>query len=72
MRQSAGTPAISVQAYPSNNSSSVPGDAVAEIKTHLHHSCVGNYKMPESFRAFCKMVSLTAAKTSRIFVVSVA
>jgi hypothetical protein len=28
--------------------------------------------MPESFNAFCKMVSLTAAKTSRIFDVSVA
>lgn len=30
------------------------------------------HKMPESFRAFCKMVSLTAAKTSRTLVVSVA
>jgi hypothetical protein len=28
--------------------------------------------MPESFKAFCKMVSLTAANTSRMFVVSVA
>jgi len=28
--------------------------------------------MPESFRAFCKIVSLTAAKTSRMFDVSVA
>ena len=28
--------------------------------------------MPESFRAFCKMVSLTAAKTRRILDVSVA
>ena len=28
--------------------------------------------MPESFRAFCRMVSLTAAKTKRILVVSVA
>jgi hypothetical protein len=32
----------------------------------------GRYKMPESFRAFWRMVSLTAAKTSRIFDVSVA
>lgn len=28
--------------------------------------------MPESFSAFCKIVSLTAAKTKRIFEVSVA
>lgn len=28
--------------------------------------------MPESLRAFCNMVSLTAANTSRIFEVSVA
>jgi hypothetical protein len=28
--------------------------------------------MPESFKAFCNMVSLTAAKTRRIFDVSVA
>ena len=28
--------------------------------------------MPESFKAFCRMVSFTAAKTSLIFVVSVA
>lgn len=28
--------------------------------------------MPESLSAFCKMVSFTAAKTSRIFDVSVA
>lgn len=28
--------------------------------------------MPESLRAFCKMVSLTAANTNRIFFVSVA
>lgn len=30
------------------------------------------YRMPESFRAFCRIVSLTAANTSRMFVVSVA
>lgn len=30
------------------------------------------YRMPESFRAFCNIVSFTAANTSRIFVVSVA
>ena len=30
------------------------------------------HNIPESFRAFCRMVSLTAANTSRIFVVSVA
>jgi hypothetical protein len=30
------------------------------------------YKMPESLRAFCNMVSLMAAKTSRILEVSVA
>ena len=29
-------------------------------------------RMPESLRAFCNMVSLTAAKTSRMFDVSVA
>lgn len=28
--------------------------------------------MPESLRAFCRIVSFTAAKTRRIFVVSVA
>jgi hypothetical protein len=33
---------------------------------------VRDYKMPESFKAFCNMVSLTAAKTSRMFDVSVA
>ena len=32
----------------------------------------GDYKMPESLRAFCNIVSFTAAKTSRIFDVSVA
>ena len=31
-----------------------------------------DYKMPESLRAFWRMVSLTAAKTSRTFDVSVA
>lgn len=31
-----------------------------------------DYKMPESFNAFCKMVSLIAANTSRILEVSVA
>jgi hypothetical protein len=30
------------------------------------------YRIPESLSAFCRIVSLTAAKTSRIFVVSVA
>ena len=30
------------------------------------------YRMPESFKAFCRIVSLTAAKTKRIFDVSVA
>lgn len=30
------------------------------------------YNIPESFRAFCNIVSLTAAKTSRILEVSVA
>ena len=30
------------------------------------------HRMPESLRAFCKMVSFTAANTKRIFVVSVA
>jgi hypothetical protein len=33
---------------------------------------VRDYKMPESFKAFCNIVSLTAAKTSRMFDVSVA
>lgn len=32
----------------------------------------GDYRIPESFRAFCNIVSLTAANTSRIFDVSVA
>jgi hypothetical protein len=32
----------------------------------------GSYRMPESFNAFCNIVSFTAAKTSRIFEVSVA
>jgi hypothetical protein len=31
-----------------------------------------NYRMPESFSAFCSIVSLTAAKTRRMFEVSVA
>jgi len=31
-----------------------------------------HYKMPESFSAFCNIVSFTAAKTSRMFDVSVA
>jgi hypothetical protein len=35
-------------------------------KTYIHH------RMPESLRAFWRMVSLTAAKTRRILVVSVA
>jgi hypothetical protein len=30
------------------------------------------YRIPESFNAFCNIVSLTAAKTSRMFDVSVA
>lgn len=30
------------------------------------------HRMPESFNAFCRMVSLTAANTKRMFVVSVA
>ena len=33
---------------------------------------VGGYRMPESLSAFCSIVSLTAAKTSRMFDVSVA
>jgi hypothetical protein len=32
----------------------------------------GSYRMPESFNAFCNIVSFTAAKTNRIFEVSVA
>jgi hypothetical protein len=36
-------------------------------------ACGGQrYNMPESFRAFCSIVSLTAAKTSRMLEVSVA
>jgi hypothetical protein len=38
----------------------------------MHHELVPPQRMPESLRAFCSMVSLTAAKTSRIFDVSVA
>ena len=34
--------------------------------------CGAVYRMPESARALCRMVSLTAAKTSRMFEVSVA
>ena len=34
--------------------------------------CDTIYRMPESAKALCKIVSLTAAKTSRIFDVSVA
>lgn len=30
------------------------------------------HRMPESFKAFCRMVSFTAANTNRMFVVSVA
>ena len=32
----------------------------------------GHHRIPEAFRAFCIIVSFTAANTSRIFVVSVA
>lgn len=32
----------------------------------------GNHKIPDAFKAFCIIVSFTAANTSRIFVVSVA
>lgn len=32
----------------------------------------GHHRIPEAFKAFCMIVSFTAAKTSRIFVVSVA
>ena len=32
----------------------------------------GHHKIPDAFRAFCIIVSFTAANTSRIFVVSVA
>ena len=32
----------------------------------------GRYNIPESFKAFCSIVSLTAAKTSRMLEVSVA
>ena len=32
----------------------------------------GDHNIPESLRAFCKIVSFTAAKTSRTLVVSVA
>jgi hypothetical protein len=32
----------------------------------------GDHRMPESFKAFCRIVSLTAAKTRRMLVVSVA
>lgn len=31
-----------------------------------------NYRIPESFNAFCRIVSFTAANTKRMFVVSVA
>jgi len=39
-----------------------------EKKRHLR----GGHNIPESFRAFCRIVSFTAAKTSRMLVVSVA
>jgi hypothetical protein len=38
----------------------------------LHGDIPPNYKIPESLRAFCRIVSLTAANTRRIFDVSVA
>ena len=41
---------------------------VGDATTAVRH----DHRMPESFRAFCRIVSLTAAKTSRMLVVSVA
>ena len=43
-----------------------------ERSTRLVHGGYLHHRMPESLRAFCKMVSFTAANTKRIFVVSVA
>lgn len=43
-----------------------------ERRREMQQGELSHYKMPESFKAFCNIVSLTAAKTSRMFVVSVA
>lgn len=42
------------------------------IEMQWHYRGDYRYRMPESLRAFCSIVSLTAAKTSRMFEVSVA
>jgi hypothetical protein len=42
------------------------------VASSVREQDAGHYKMPESFSAFCNIVSFTAAKTRRIFDVSVA
>jgi hypothetical protein len=42
------------------------------VASSVEESKAGHYKMPESFSAFCNIVSFTAAKTRRMFDVSVA
>lgn len=43
-----------------------------EENPDLDRPASGRHRIPEAFRAFCIIVSFTAANTSRIFVVSVA
>jgi hypothetical protein len=43
-----------------------------EIRCRWKESFWHDHNMPESLSAFCRIVSLTAAKTSRMFDVSVA
>lgn len=45
---------------------------LTDTETNTAGACGALHRMPESFSAFCKIVSLTAANTSRMFVVSVA
>lgn len=47
----------------------IPGERVPQSKKRRHGH---GYSIPESFNAFCSIVSFTAAKTRRILLVSVA
>jgi hypothetical protein len=46
--------------------------AICLALRYNNHGDVRNHRMPESFSAFCSIVSFTAAKTRRMFDVSVA
>lgn len=46
------------------------GRGIEEVSSHS--ASVDHHKIPESFSAFWRIVSFTAAKTRRIFEVSVA